>query len=1526
MKFAPFSVRFLCICLGMLFAASALAQSSRPSSRIVHAIDETSRIRVTGTTPKSIKAAQDLGAVEGTRSLNRMILVLAPSSAQQASLNRLVVNQHSQNSPDYHKWLTPEQFAANFGPSDDDLTKVKQWLQSRGLNPTGVSRGRQWIEFSGNAQQVNSAFATSMHQFQLNGKTHIANSSDISIPEALAPVVAGVLSLNNFRKHPLHSKAITVKRNGAGKLVPANPDLTTVDGNGNYNYMLAPADIQAIYNLSPLLKSGVDGKGISIAIPGRSNIFLTDVQSFRQVFGLPQNDPNIILNGVDPQNPYSDPLGPSFDDMGESTLDVELAGAAAPGATINFVTSASSDTTDGIDLSSAYIVDNALSPIVSLSYGSCEELMGPPGNEFYYGLWQQGAAEGMTIFVSTGDGGAAECDSDLQRNYLEPQGPALYGPSVNGIASTPFNVAVGGTQFNEANNYPTYWSPNNNGVSESALGYIPEQAWNQSCDPTLPQTGTNCAYGQTSYSLAGGGGGPSNCSLVSVDSQQNLTCLGGYPKPSWQTGIGVPDDAARDTPDLSLNASPYDDTYLFCFFGSCQTTTLNGQTVLTNASTVGGTSAAAPTMAGIMALVEQKNGAFQGQANYVFYKLAAMDKRSSCDSSTMTNPTLPSSCIFNDITMGSNSDPGLPGYGTSTTEWAAGTGYDMATGLGTVNAANMVANWDKVSFAGSATTLTASGSTLTHGQPFTIKVSVKSTGGSSSIPTGDVVLATDKYGDGAHVTLDASGNYSGPVNSLPGGTYNLTARYGGDGTFAGSVSSPISLTGAPEASAISVDLSASDPNSGKLGPYAVPLPYTSPLFIDVTVAGKSGQGLPTGTVNVLNGKSVVLSAPLTSSGTAHISTGQWAPYTFPVGTSTVSVQYLGDNSFNSSTSSSQQVTFQKLQPSTNVNIGTYGQAYAGQPISMTGQIPPQGNNTVPTGTLQFYDNGQPLGNPIAIVDDGVGYAHVSYTATLTTVGMHSITVGYSGDANFKAVSGTDPNLAWSNSFMIVPSSGAATVTTLVQTPTTVVYGQSFSYIVTVTPAKKGGPVPTGQVLIVGNNASVFGSVILVNGQGNMTTQSDAMTAQVVAEYQGDSNYAPSTSPAITTKIARMTPPVSLTSTASYVLPGQQTSLNMVVVGYNFGQTGYYRPTGTVQFFTAVNGGPPQAITPPTDLLFGVVQPPWNAGASVRVTLPTGTNVVTATYSGEPNFNPATTAPVTIVVSNPDFTVSSTPSTLPISAGGSTTDALTVTPILGFAGTVSLSCAGGLPAGTTCNFSPSALPGSGGQSGLTITMQGPFSAQASNKRPEWMTVTEMCGLVGLCFLGFSGRRRKTLAMILTVVAVFGFLSGCGSHAVPSSTAVAAESNSLSGCGSHAVPSSTAVAAESGSLPGCGGHDAPWSTVVVLESSQSKVASGTAVTFTAQVSGGDTSPRGSVTFYDGKTALGNDVDLRHGQASLTVSKLLVGTHPITVRYSGDSSHTGSVSQAFYEAVTGVTTLQVVATSGGLSHTLDINLAVQ
>ena len=1490
MNSASLTLRSIYISLALaLVAVFASAQSPRPSpasSQIVQPIDDTARITLRGTTPKAIKTAHDLGAADGSRSLQRMMLVLTSSPDRRAALKSLIESQHNKNSASFHKWLTPAQFAAQFGPSDDDVAKVTNWLQSQGLNPTGLGKGHRWIEFSGNVQQVNNAFRTSIHQFESNGQTHIANTSEISIPAALTPVVSGVLSLNNFQKQPAHTLVRKVKRNDKGMLVP---DFTTTDGNGNYYYYVAPADFQKIYNVSPLLTSNVDGTGISIAIPGRTDIFLTDVQAFRQVFGLPQNDPNFIVNGPDPGTPNAN-------DMGESSLDVEWAGAVAPGATINLVVSGSTDTTDGIDLSSAYIVDNAISPIVSLSYGLCEALMGPTENQFYEELWEQAAAEGITVFVSTGDVGAAECDGDLQRAGLEPPGPAQYGPSVSGLASTPFNVAVGGTQFNEAGLQSTYWAPNNGATSASALGYIPEQVWNESCDPTLPQTGTNCVYGQVFYNLDGGGGGPSNCSQSTVDNQGNVTCIAGYPKPSWQTGNGVPADGARDIPDLSLNASPDDDGYLFCFFGQCATATVNGQTVLTNASVVGGTSVSTPAMAGIMALVEQKNGAFQGNANYVFYKLAAADNSSSCNSSAMTDPTQSSSCNFNDITTGGNSDPGLSGYGTPTAEWSASTGYDPASGLGSVNATNLAANWNSASLSGSTTALTTTGTILNHGQPLSIGISVTATGGGTSIPTGDVALVTDKYGDVARVTLDASGNFSGPISNLPGGTYNLTARYAGDGTFSSSVSAPIAMNVAAEASTPSVQFEVVDPNTGQLVPATGTLQYGYPLFLSIKVAANSGNGAPTGTVNVLNGGTVAFSTPLNAAGAALIPTGFGASYSFPVGTNNVSVQYLGDNSFNAGTSMPVPLTIAIQQVYTGVGISWWN-VPAGQPVFFTGSLfskySPIGFEepifpSLPTGTMQFYDNGTPLGSPIPIVEDG-GYAHVSYTATLTTPGQHNITASYSGDSNYNAVSGTDPIYASASQFQISPSSGGATVTSIVQTPATVTFGQSFNYIVTVTPVTKGGPMPTGQVLI-SSNGNLFGQTNLVNGQGTVNEQQPgAGTAQVYAQYQGDSYYAASTSPVITTTIAKINPTVTLTTTGPYVLSGQQTSVDFVALGfaYGTGQYGFYQPQGTVQFFDSVDGGAPQPITG----LLGLGPAQGISGASglgQRLTLPTGTNLVTAQYSGDSYFNPATTDAVTIIVTSPDFTITSDLPSLTVAAGGSTTDSLTVSPVLGFSGAVSLACPSGLPAGTTCSFSPSTIPAGGGQSSLTITMQGPFTAESSNERNGWLILSGTSGAFGLFLLGASDRRRKMLAITILVVAAFALMVGCG--------------GGNSGGGSQS------------------------STAVIVSSSQPKVASGTSVTLTAQVSGGNNVPTGSVTFYDGTTALGNAADLSNGKANLQVSTLAVGTHSVTAKYTGDSGHTGSTSQPFYEAITGVTTLQVVASSGGLSHTLAVNLTVQ
>src|ERR1022692_2930568 len=386
------------------------------------------------------------------------------------------------------------------------------------------------IVFSGSAEQVESAFHTQIHSYKIGDEVHHANASDPEIPAAFGGVVGGVDSLHDFRSEPMH--------NGARIPIPK----FTSGG----SYYLAPADFATIYDLGPLYQQSINGSGQSIAIVARSNINLADVRQFRTSFGLPANDPQIIVNGTDP----------GIFDSGEETeadLDVEWSGAVARNAAIKFVVSKSTNSSDGVDLSAQYIVNHNLAPVMSMSFGLCEAWLGSSGNSFLNSLWQQAAAQGITVFVSSGDNGAAGCDSASAAT-------ATHGRAVNGLCSTPYNVCVGGTEFNDVSHPSLYWSPSNaSGTEASALSYIPEVVWNESG----PGAG-----------LWASGGGASTI----------------YAKPSWQSGTGVPADGKRDVPDVSLTAAGHDGYLIY----------QNGGLYV-----VGGTSAAAPSFAGTMALVVQ---------------------------------------------------------------------------------------------------------------------------------------------------------------------------------------------------------------------------------------------------------------------------------------------------------------------------------------------------------------------------------------------------------------------------------------------------------------------------------------------------------------------------------------------------------------------------------------------------------------------------------------------------------------------------------------------------------------------------------------------------------------------------------------------------------------------------------------------------------------------------------------------------------------------------------------------------------
>ncbi len=649
-----------------IFNLSSAAQTKQAAARITQAIDEANLFTIRGSVNPLARAGFDQGVVADSRPMNHMLLVLQRSPQQETALQILIDEQQTKNSPNYHAWLTPQQFGQQFGVADADVQKITGWLSQKGFTEIKASNGSMFIEFSGTAGLVRNAFHTEIHNVMVKGELHFANMSDPQIPAALVPVVARIHSLHDFRqKSFMHLSKTLQQLKAEGKLT--KPGF----GNGQGLFAVGPGDLATIYKIPATVAGSPAGQGQTVAIVARSNITISDVNQFGSAFGIPNltnfSTNNVIVNGPDP--------GIVPGDDGEATLDVDMVGSAAPNANILLVVNGGTftgnlagltDPTDGVDQSALYIVTNNLAPIMSQSFGACEAAVDTAFNST---LWEQGAAQGISIFVSTGDTGSAGCDPDVFPNASSD------GLQISGAASTPFNVAVGGTDFNDANSLSTYW--NNTAALETAKSYIPEIPWNDTCASTATAATLNSVCSsidptdtnpQTALDLAGGSGGQSTCGV------QTATMCAGYPKPRWQSAPGVPTDGVRDIPDVSLFASvnsPSGHFYVFCLADSgnqdpTQPCNFTGLPVVNglpsyNFSGVGGTSASTPAWAGIMALVNQSEVAAgrtgrQGNANYVLYKLAASQSTTPGTSACNSSSAIPSSaCTFNDITLGNNS-------------------------------------------------------------------------------------------------------------------------------------------------------------------------------------------------------------------------------------------------------------------------------------------------------------------------------------------------------------------------------------------------------------------------------------------------------------------------------------------------------------------------------------------------------------------------------------------------------------------------------------------------------------------------------------------------------------------------------------------------------------------------------------------------------------------------------------------------------------------------------------------------------
>jgi uncharacterized protein (TIGR03437 family) len=688
------SLLFLVLCAGRLEAQKA--QDLVTLSGHIHA---------------GVRAENDRGHVDASLQLPYVLLILKPTAAQQRDLDNFLVAVQVPGSPDYHRWLTPEQYGARFGVAQADIDKITAWLGSRNLTVISVARGRNSIAFSGNVRAVEGAFHTEIHQYLVKGENHYANASNPSVPAEFGDVIGAIHGLNDFRmKAPRH----TLKK------LP-NADYTNVNLCGNYCF--APDDLATEYDITPLFSSGINGAGQKVAIAGQTDINLSDIQQFRSFFSLPANVPQTVLvpGSQDPG------LQIQSGDLSEADLDLEWAGAVARDATILYYYS------EDVFVSANYIIDQNAAPVLSMSYGDCEQDTGNAELTTLQGMAEQANAEGMTWINASGDDGGVDCYGD------EPN--VVYGLGVDAPASVPGVTGAGGTELNEGNG--TYWSATNTATNASLERYVPETTWNDSGEDGSPSAS---------------GGGASEF----------------FAKPSWQTGPGVPSDGSRDVPDISLSASADHDGFLV------YTEDTGGYCggVPSCFQVFGGTSVATPSFAGMVILINQylvsnglQSSAGLGNVNPRLYQLA------------QSSPS-----AFHDITTGNNAVDPCPSRARSCNStplgYNAGPGYDLATGLGSVDAYSLATSWSTASVTGPTTSisLTASPQTIAQSSGSTI-LTATVTSSSGSAPTGVVTFSSQGATLGsanlvASTGLSSTATLTVAGSQLTAGSVAITANYG----------------------------------------------------------------------------------------------------------------------------------------------------------------------------------------------------------------------------------------------------------------------------------------------------------------------------------------------------------------------------------------------------------------------------------------------------------------------------------------------------------------------------------------------------------------------------------------------------------------------------------------------------------------------------------------------------------------------------------------------------------------------------
>ena len=1303
------------IVLGLSFPGVTRAQVANTARPLItEKVSDAKVVRLGGNTRPEATAANDRGALAWDAPMEHMLLQLRRSPEQEVALSKFIDELHTPGSANYHNWIGAQEFGQRFGLAASDIAAITGWLESHGFAINVIYPSGMAIDFSGHAGQVREAFGTEIHALDVNGVRHFANFGDPTIPAALAPAVVGVVSLHDFSPHAMHKM----------RSVPAY----TISGAGQ---AVVPADLATIYNLNPLFNGGISGQGQTVVVIEDTNVSSTaDWTTFRSTFGLSSFTAGSFTQ-IHPAPPTganncSDP-GTNGDES-EAILDAEYASAAAPSAAIQLASCTDTSTFGGLIALQNLLNESATPPaIVSISYGECEAVNGASANASYNSVYQQAVTEGVSIFVSAGDEGAASCDANKTN--------ATHGIGVSGFASTPYNVAVGGTDFGDsfAGTNSTYWNSTNTATFGSARSYIPEIPWNDSCAGALLSSfeGFATPYGSTGFcnsttganfrTTGSGSGGPSGCATgLGAGGIVGGNCAG-WAKPSWQSLVGVPADGVRDMPDVSLFSANglWGHYYVFCW-----SDTANGGTACTGApsgwSGAGGTSFASPIIAGFQALINQKTGSRQGNPNPTYYSLAAAQYGGSGDASC--NSTLgngvSSACIFYDVKQG-DMDVNCSGthncyvpsgtfgvLSTSTTAYAPAygttTGWDFATGIGTLNVANLVNAWPGSSSPNFSLSASPSSVTITQGGAGgTSTITIAATNGfngavtlaASGLPTGVTAGFSSNPATGTSVltlTASASATTGGATVTITGTSGSLahttTVSLTVNGTPNFSLgASPTSVTitqgGAGGTSTISVTaqngftgsvtMSASGLPSGVTAAFS-PNPTAASSTLTLTASGTATTGAATVTITGTSGS-------LTHTTTVSLTVN--AAPNFTLAASPTSLTIVQGGAAGSST-----VTITKL----NGFSGSVTMAASGLPSGVTAAFSPNPGTTTSKLTLT------------ASATAATGTVTVTITGTSGSL-THTTTVSLTVSAtpNF-ALSASPTSLTVARG-----GSGTSTITIAPQNGFTGSVTLAASGLPSgVTAAFSPNPGTTSSTMTVKASAFAGASSSTVTITGTSGTLSHTTTVSLTVTTGGTANFSLAASPtsvAITQGGAGGTSTITVTE-----LNGFTGSVSLAASGLPAGVTAGFSPNPATATSTLT-------LTASSTATAGT--------SSVTITGTSGTLVHTAAVS------------LTVsAASSPNFTLTDSPASVSVAEGSHGATTVTIHPTGGFTGAVTLS-ATGMGAGTTAAFGTNPATGT---SVLTFT-----SSSTATTGTFTVTIT-----------GTSGSLTQTTTVTLVVRSGFG----------------------------------------------------------------------------------------------------------------------------------------------------------------------------